>query len=185
MTREEAIKDIQDNILPIVGGKSLRMAIEALQQSDHIADGDRKGDHLREATKKVDTISRHAAIEIVDFECGEWRGLANTIEKRLSDLPSAEPEITDIQAIEQLQASGWMQSHDKQMYEAGLKERLSDDGDSYDALSPPAQPEPCDLCSNLEKGDTLYQSSDWDGGIGFDYIRDIQFCPKCGRRLEK
>lgn len=45
------------------------------------------------------------------------------------------------------------------------------------------QPEPCDLCSNLEKGDTLYQSSDWDGGIGFDYIRDIQYCPKCGRRL--
>lgn len=46
------------------------------------------------------------------------------------------------------------------------------------------QPEPCELCSNLEKGDTLYQSSDWDGGIGFDYIRDIQYCPKCGRRLE-
>ena len=46
------------------------------------------------------------------------------------------------------------------------------------------QPEPCDLCSNLEKGDTLYQYSDWDGGIGFDYIRDIQFCPKCGRRLK-
>lgn len=45
------------------------------------------------------------------------------------------------------------------------------------------QSEPCDLCSNLEKGDTLYQSSDWDGGIGFDYIREIQFCPKCGRRL--
>lgn len=45
------------------------------------------------------------------------------------------------------------------------------------------RPEPCDLCSNLEKGDTLYQSSDWDGGIGFDYIKEIQFCPKCGRRL--
>lgn len=49
---------------------------------------------------------------------------------------------------------------------------------------PSAQPEPCELCSNLEKGDTLYQYSDWDGGIGFDYIRDIQFCPKCGRRLK-
>ena len=23
----------------------------------------------------------------------------------------------------------------------------------------------------------------WDGGIGFDHIRDIHFCPKCGRRL--
>ena len=31
MTREEAIKDIQENIRPIVGGKSLDMAIEALK----------------------------------------------------------------------------------------------------------------------------------------------------------
>ena len=30
MTRDEAIKDIRDNIKPIVGGKSLDMAIEAL-----------------------------------------------------------------------------------------------------------------------------------------------------------
>lgn len=31
MTREEAIKDIQENIKPFVGGKSLDMAIEALK----------------------------------------------------------------------------------------------------------------------------------------------------------
>jgi len=36
MTREEAIKDIQDNILPVVGGKSLAMAISALRQPDII-----------------------------------------------------------------------------------------------------------------------------------------------------
>lgn len=36
MTRKEAIKDIQDNILPIVGGKSLMMAISALQQPEVI-----------------------------------------------------------------------------------------------------------------------------------------------------
>lgn len=35
----------------------------------------------------------------------------------------------------------------------------------------------------LEKGDTLYISADWDGGIGFDYIRDIKFCPVCGKEL--
>ena len=34
MTREEAIKDIEENILPIVGGKSLRMAIDALRQPE-------------------------------------------------------------------------------------------------------------------------------------------------------
>ena len=32
MTREEAIMDIRDNIKPIVGGKSLDMAIKALEQ---------------------------------------------------------------------------------------------------------------------------------------------------------
>lgn len=43
-------------------------------------------------------------------------------------------------------------------------------------------PEPCDVCENLEEGDTLYSRSEWDGGIR-DYISDIKFCPKCGRRL--
>lgn len=32
MTRKEAIIDIRDNIKPVVGGKSLDMAIEALEQ---------------------------------------------------------------------------------------------------------------------------------------------------------
>ena len=36
MTREEAIVDIRDNIKPVVGGKSLDMAIEALKQLDWI-----------------------------------------------------------------------------------------------------------------------------------------------------
>ena len=36
MTREEAIKDIKDNIKPVVGGKSLDMAISALRQPDVI-----------------------------------------------------------------------------------------------------------------------------------------------------
>lgn len=35
----------------------------------------------------------------------------------------------------------------------------------------------------LEKGDTLYISADWDGGIGFDYIHNIKFCPVCGKEL--
>jgi len=65
-------------------------------------------------------------------------------------------------------------------------ERIIHESDAVEAISmlPSARPEPCELCSNLEKGDTLYQSSDWDGGIGFDYIWDIRFCPKCGRSLE-
>lgn len=37
MTNEEAIKDIEENILPIVGGISLRMAIEALKEQKWIS----------------------------------------------------------------------------------------------------------------------------------------------------
>lgn len=41
----------------------------------------------------------------------------------------------------------------------------------------------CEFCLNHEQGDTLYEPSDWDGGIGFDYIRDIKYCPICGKKL--
>ena len=51
---------------------------------------------------------------------------------------------------------------------------------------PSAQSEPCEFCRyhGLEDGDTLYISADWDGGIVFDYVRDIHYCPKCGGKLE-
>ena len=45
------------------------------------------------------------------------------------------------------------------------------------------QKEPCSICKSLENGDTLYSMSGWDGGIGFDYIRNIEYCPVCGRKL--
>jgi hypothetical protein len=38
-----------------------------------------------------DLISRQAAINIVKFECGEWRGLAKTIVEEIEKLPSAQP----------------------------------------------------------------------------------------------
>ena len=41
----------------------------------------------------ADLIDRQAAIDIVEFECGEWRGLAGTIVKAIEQLPSAQPEI--------------------------------------------------------------------------------------------
>jgi len=69
--------------------------------------------------------------------------------------PSAQPEITDKQAIEHLQESGWMQNHDKQMYEMGLREKLADDSDSYNALLPSAQTEiiRCKDCKYAEVAD--------------------------------
>ena len=40
----------------------------------------------------TDAISRKAAIDIVEFECGEWRGLAKTIVEEIEKLSSAQPE---------------------------------------------------------------------------------------------
>lgn len=35
----------------------------------------------------------------------------------------------------------------------------------------------------LEKGDTLYVYESWDGGIDFNAIRNIKYCPVCGKKL--
>ena len=35
----------------------------------------------------------------------------------------------------------------------------------------------------LEKGDTLYVERSWDGGIEFNYISNIKYCPVCGKEL--
>lgn len=41
----------------------------------------------------------------------------------------------------------------------------------------------CQICDNLEKDDSLYICRYDDVGYCFDEIRNIQYCPKCGRRL--
>lgn len=92
-----------------------------------------------------DTISRKAAIDAVTDELDmidhvpQW--VFDRLEKRLKQLPSTQTEITDEQAIEHLQSTGWMQNHDREMYYMGLKEQLADDSGSYDSLLPSAQPE--------------------------------------------
>lgn len=43
----------------------------------------------------------------------------------------------------------------------------------------------CVFCSSHEDGDTLYDMSDWDGGIEFNYIRNIHYCPICGKKLKE
>lgn len=56
--------------------------------------------------------------------------------------------------------------------------------DVIESLSPIKEDQDgCEFCRCHEEGDTLYESSDWDGGIGFDYIHDIKYCPVCGRKL--
>ena len=45
----------------------------------------------------------------------------------------------------------------------------------------------CPLCRKygLEKGDSLYQVAYPDTGIDFYEIRNIQFCPLCGKELKE
>lgn len=44
----------------------------------------------------ADLIDRQAAIDIVEFECGEWRGLAGTIVKAIEQLPSAQTDVVPV-----------------------------------------------------------------------------------------
>ena len=89
-----------------------------------------------------DLIDRQAAIDAINkaFErVFAWDGTSPLGDKVLENVPSAQPEpseITDEQAILHLRSTGWMQRHDKEMHESGLKERLADDSESYDSLIP-------------------------------------------------
>ena len=81
-------------------------------------------------------ISKKAAID-AHCELCEDKGLCGDICPDVEVfrlIPSAQPEITDEQAIEHLQSTGWMQNHDREMYESGLREQLADDSGAYDSL---------------------------------------------------
>ena len=45
----------------------------------------------------------------------------------------------------------------------------------------------CEVCRYyaLEQGDTLYRFTSWDGGVGYDYINNIRYCPVCGKELPR
>ena len=88
MSNQEAIallRNLEDSLdsyceLSEEGKTAFRMAIEALSSSEFPNSSD------------TDTISRQAAIDIVEFECGEWSGLAKTIAEEIKQLPPAEPK---------------------------------------------------------------------------------------------
>ena len=74
----------------------------------------------------------------------------------IDNAPTVQPEpseITDEQAILHLQSTGWMQNHDREIYESGLKEQLADDSESYDSLIPYEDDE--DTISRLAAIDAL------------------------------
>ena len=96
---------------------------------------------MRDPIERQDALNVLSHMMDIDGFRDGWAVSRANVECMLKALPSAQPEITDGQAIEHLQESGWMQNHDKQMYEMGLREQLADDSDSYDALLSSAQPE--------------------------------------------
>lgn len=90
-----------------------------------------------------DCISRQAAIDFIDAghlcNPNEPRWSDNEVVNFLKSRPSVQPEpseMTDEQAILHLQSTGWMQNHDREMYESGLREQLADDSGGYDSLIP-------------------------------------------------
>ena len=126
---------------------ALDMAIEALkEQPEHSQNTSSKQPDLETLGVKTgetctDVISRQAAIDLFPNDALEWDTKGGYIAPHLArrmieELPSAQPEITDEQAIEHLQSTGWMQNHDREMYESGLREQLADDSGSYDSLIP-------------------------------------------------
>jgi len=98
-----------------------------------------------------DIIDRQAAIDSVDKLSDEPIGYLEAAIDALVDLPSAQPEITEEQAIEHLQSTGWMQNHDREMYDMGLKKQLADNSGSYDSLLPSAQPDTDRIYAELSK----------------------------------
>jgi len=114
-------------------------------QPDHIADSGRKVSIS--CAHENDLIFRQMAIEKTEMLYRDARDDASymligynhalsDMQAILKSLPSAQPEITDEQAIEHLQSTGWMQNHDREIYESGLREQLADDSGSYNSLIP-------------------------------------------------
>ena len=130
-----------------------------------------------------DLISRRDAIRIA--EQGQVQGFEWQF-KKLCKLPSAQSE----RAIKDCRNCKYGKYNDHWDLYFCYYSGDCNDGDKWEPSAQLEQryteeekKESCSACGSLENGDTLYSSCDWDGGIGFDYIRDIKYCPVCGRKL--
>lgn len=88
MTIKEAIKDIKENIIPVVGGKSLRMAIKALEE-------------------KIWIPTSEMLPEEYDSYLVMWRYLTEGYPDRLFyEICEYEPEVDEWERIEQAGEAG-------------------------------------------------------------------------------
>lgn len=88
-----------------------------------------------------DLIERDKAIKAVDDLPNCYNGYSDAYDKAyiigvLEEVPSAQPEITDEQAILHLHSTGWMQNHDREMYEGELRKQIEYNSEGYDSLIP-------------------------------------------------
>ena len=153
---------------------------------------------------KDDLISRQAAIDTLNVgaellrrvlddadvvgteraKCKWGFGLIKSYISDMKDLPPAQPDITDAQAIEHLQSTGWMQNHDHEMYMMGIRDGLADDSDSYDSL---IQPEQTMGKWEAQKG-VGYRCSECGRYALGNYILiavRTPYCPFCGKKMEE
>ena len=122
MTREEAIRDIEECVLPHVGGISLRMAISDMKkipamekEARTIADeAYEKG--LADGRKEIEymTTPNEGLVEIL-------RRTADLLPEIVQNVIENLPELmeknawTEERAIDFLHDTGWMQRHDEEM----------------------------------------------------------------------
>lgn len=113
-----------------------------------------------------DLIDRRVLLtQLRDAENHAFNGYYNGLiqaHRLIADMPSALPEpseITNEQAILHLQSTGWMQNHDREMYESGVREQLADDSGGYDTIIP------CE--DTISRQDAIDAVNTWDK-IGVD-----------------
>ena len=88
MTVDEAIKDIKDNIKPVVGGKSLDMAIEALEGSKWVLCSER----LPENGRQVLVYARSVHFALAKYD--EMREADGTYKKQWVTFDAWKPFYT-------------------------------------------------------------------------------------------
>ena len=121
-----------------------------------------------------DLISRQAAIDIVEFECGEWSGLAKTIAEEIKQLPPAHPEPCE-DAVSRQEVADILENADPDLYvdlfnklpPVTPKQRTGKWID-VDVMGMPAQA--CDQCK------TFFPLAYTGGGH--------HYCPNCGAKME-
>lgn len=91
-------------------------------------------------------------------------------------MQSVKHEITEDDVIE------WVQKRKMALVTKSLYSEMMK---RWSAAEHSEQKDPCSLCAGLENRDSLYVYSDSNDGNGFDYIHNLNYCPVCGRKLNR